>query len=149
MSTWFRAKKLSLSLVKTNFVLFGSRRTLISDCNLNLLAFITVAYYCTSVLLEILSCTCLRIYKEHIHSVSKKVWSKIGIIISRISYAIPKYLQVVLCYSLIFQNLSYCNISWASIYQSHITRLVFLQKLAIRIICKCHNGDSRLLNPCS
>jgi hypothetical protein len=141
VSTWFRANKLSLNLVKTNFILFRSCRKSMSHCNLNIsIDNITITQVSCAKFLGVYVDEHLT-WKEHIDIISKKLSKNIGII-SRISYILPRNVLVALYYSLIFPYLSYCNITWASNYQSHLARLVILQKRAIRTICKRPYGES-------
>ena len=44
----------------------------------------------------------------------------------------------MLYYSLIYPYFYYCNIVWASTYNTNLLRLIILQKRIIRIITKSH-----------
>src|SRR5678815_2724086 len=71
--------------------------------------------------------------RTHINYISQKIAKNIGII-SRIAYLLPLTIRLNLYYSLILPYLSYCNLIWASNYESRIHKLIILQKKAIRLI---------------
>src|SRR6218665_961018 len=52
------------------------------------------------------------------------------------SYLLPQTIRIKLYYSLIFPYLTYCNVVWASNYESRLSRLVILQKRAIRVVAR-------------
>ena len=55
-------------------------------------------------------------------------------ILARVSYLLPARVLQSLYYSLVYPNLTYCNIAWASNYPSRLTRLSILQRRVVRII---------------
>jgi retron-type reverse transcriptase len=132
---WFKANKLSLNLVKTNFILFCSKRKteLNSDCNIAVnidnqcLARVSSTKFLGVHIDELLT------WREHIAVISKKISKNIGII-SRIRHLLPRHILVNLYYTLIYPYLSYCNLVWASTYRTRLTILTTLQKRVVRII---------------
>ena len=132
---WFKANKLSLNLVKTNFILFCSQRKteLKSDCNIA----INIDNQCIA---RVSSTKFLGVHidehltwKEHIAVISKKISKNIGII-SRIRHLLPRHILVNLYYTLIYPYMSYCNLVWASTYRTRLTTLTTLQKRVVRIM---------------
>ena len=67
--------------------------------------------------------------------ISLKIAKNIGII-SRISYLLPINILINLYYALVYPYFSYCNLVWASNYNSRLNKLVVLQKRAVRILAK-------------
>src|SRR6218665_3699619 len=61
-------------------------------------------------------------WKEHIKTISNKITKNVGII-ARSSHLLPLTIRIKLYYFLIFPYLSYCNVVWASNYESRLSRL--------------------------
>src|SRR6218665_793539 len=76
-------------------------------------------------------------WKEHIKNISNKIAKNVGII-ARSSYLLPQTIHIKLYYSLIFPYLTYCNVVWASNYESRLSRLVILQSAQSEWSQKCH-----------
>ena len=74
-------------------------------------------------------------WKSHISYISSKISKSIGIIL-RSSFYVFKSSLKTLYYGLVYPYLQYCNIVWASTYQSNLNRIVILQKRIVRIISK-------------
>src|SRR6218665_872044 len=79
-------------------------------------------------------------WKEHIKHISNKIEKNVGII-ARSSYLLPQTIRIKLYYSLIFPYLTYCNVVWASNYKSRLSRLVILQKRAIRVVARVSSRE--------
>src|SRR6218665_1027704 len=79
-------------------------------------------------------------WKEHIKNISNKIAKNVGII-ARSSYLLPQTIRIKLYYSLIFPYLTYCNVVWASNYESRLSRLVILQKRAIRVVARVSSRE--------
>jgi hypothetical protein len=143
VADWFRANRLSLNLNKTNFIIFRSHRKSIPKQD-----------YTISIdnkpILQVKCTKFLGVYvdehltwNDHIAHISNKIAKNVGIL-SRISYLLPRNIISNLYYSLIHPYLVYCNIAWASNYQTRLMRLHILQKRAIRIIARApYNTHSR------
>ena len=132
ISKWFVANRLTLNVDKTNFINFKSYRK-IKPVNLAL----TLE---GSLIRQVDSTKFLGVFldqhlswKTHINYISQKIAKNIGIV-SRISYLLPKTIRLNLYYSLILPYLNYCNLIWASNYESRLHKLIILQKKAIRLI---------------
>ena len=131
---WFCANKLTLNLEKTNFIIFKSHRKsgpLDNQMSLNI----------NDVpITQVNSTKFLGVYvdqhmtwKEHIHNIAIKIAKNVGIL-ARTSYLLPQPIRMKLYYSLVYPYLTYCNLIWASTYDTRLNRLVILQKRAIRIV---------------
>ena len=79
-------------------------------------------------------------WKEHIKNVSIKIAKNVGRI-ARSLYFLPPAIRIKLYYSLIFAYLTYCNVVWASNYDSRLSRLVILQKRAIRVVARVSSRE--------
>ena len=75
----------------------------------------------------------------HIKNISIKIAKNIGIL-SRTSQLVPPEIRKTLYYTLIYPYLTYCNIVWASTYKTSLTRLVILQKRAVRYVARIPYG---------
>ena len=58
----------------------------------------------------------------------------------RISRILPPQTRTALYYTLIHPYITYCNIVWASAYKSNLSKLLILQKRAIRFVAKLPYG---------
>jgi Reverse transcriptase (RNA-dependent DNA polymerase) len=131
---WFCANKLTLNLDKTNFIIFKSHRKIGPLDN-------QMSLYINDVpITQVTSTKFLGVYvdhhmtwKEHIKNISIKIAKNVGIL-ARVSFLLPPPIRMKLYYSLVYPYLAYCNIVWASTYESRLHRLVILQKRALRII---------------
>ena len=72
-------------------------------------------------------------WKSEISHIANKVVKS-----SRYSFFLPKTSLRVLYYSLIYPYFYYCNIIWASTFETNLGNLVILQKHIINIINKSH-----------
>ena len=129
---WFKAKKLSLNLKKTKFMVFKPRQKR-SICNIQIsidnqnIVEVKETNFLGVILDENLN------WKSEISHVASKVAKSIGII-SRCSFFLPKTSLRMLYYSLIYPYFYYCNTGWASTNKTNLRGLVILQKRIIRII---------------
>ena len=126
--------KLSLNLDKMKFINFKSRQKRIAAvCGVTIenhdIQQVKENTFLGVILDENLS------WKPHISQVSNKISKSIGII-RKSSFYLLKSSLCTLYFSLIYPYLQYCNIVWASTYESNLKRLIVLQKRAVRIISK-------------
>ena len=135
IADWFKANRLSLNLLKTNFVLFRSSRKHLPVLDYSL----SIEH---SEISQVKSAKFLGVHVDehltwnvHIHNIEKKIAKNVGIL-TKISYLLPSLILQKLYYALIHPYLTYCNISWASNYSTRLDRLMKLQKRAIRVITK-------------
>jgi exonuclease III len=141
VSTWFAANRLTLNIDKTNFIIFKSHRKIKT---------IDITLKIDGVpITQVESTKFLGVYvdqhltwKDHINYISSKIAKSIGII-SRISYLLPKNIRLNLYYCLVYPYLTYCNLIWASNYDSRLYKITILQKKVVRVIDgSCRNTHS-------
>ena len=76
-------------------------------------------------------------WSEHIAYICKKISKSVGIIY-RSRFCLLTNTKLMLYYALIYPYLTYCNIVWASTYPSNLTRLLLMQKRAVRAITNAY-----------
>src|SRR6218665_176218 len=138
VNNWCRANKLSLNVMKTNYILFTSRRKQIPPTE----GILKIS----DALIPVVSTTkFLGVYLDryltwnyHTDQISSKVAKNTGIL-SRISYLLSSNIRINLYYSMIHPFLAYCNLVWASNYQVRLKQLIVHQNLAIRVNIGCFN----------
>ena len=133
VSDWFKANKLSLNLLKTNYILFSSHRKLQPSHQGSVLIDGTVIPQVKSVKFLGIYIDQHITWNDHIDHISLKIAKNVGII-SRLAHILPTSILLTLYYSLIYPYLTYCNMIWASNYPSRLNRIIILQKRIIRII---------------
>ena len=74
-------------------------------------------------------------WKPHILNVTRKISKSIGIIYKS-SFCLQTSSLRILYYSLVYPYLMYCVSVWGSTYKSNLSRIIILQKKAIRILSK-------------
>src|SRR6218665_1535703 len=126
---------------KTNFIIFKSHRKSMPLANQMSLVINGVP------ITQVITTKFLGVYvdqhltwKEHIKNISNKIAKNVGII-ARSSYLLPQTICIKLYYSLIFPYLTYCNVVWASNYESRLSKLVILQKRAIRVVARVSSRE--------
>ena len=132
VKNWLNTNKLSLSIGKSNFVLFHPPPKKVNT---------SVKLYINDIPLEekshikylgIMLDTNLN-WKSHVHYISKKVKRSIGIL-SKIRYHVNLDVLTNLYYALIYPFLIYGIVIWGNAYPTNIQPLFILQKRSIRII---------------
>ena len=130
---WICCNKLSLNFDETKFIIFRARnRRVPNDLN-NLtigghdISRVENIQFLGVTVNEFLS------WKPHISTICMKVSRSMGII-SRLKFILPQNILITLYYSLILPHLTYCNSVWGHTFKSHLSRLLILQKKAIRLI---------------
>ena len=73
-------------------------------------------------------------FKNHIDHISRKISKSIGIIYKLSQLKMPLKVLKQLYYNLIYSHLTYNVCCYASTYESHLNKLLLLQKRAIRIL---------------
>ena len=86
-------------------------------------------------------------WKEHINLVCNKVSRTLGVI-RKISGLVNQNCLLTLYYSLIYPHVTYCNIVWASTYDSYFHSIYLLQKRFVRTatLSKRHYHSAPLFN---
>src|SRR6218665_2381024 len=139
VNNWFRANKLSLNVMKSNYILFTSRHKQIPPTEGILkISDVPIPVVSNFLQLSFLVFTLIVTLLGIIIQIASKVAKNIGIL-SRISYLLPSNIRINLCYTMIHPYLAYCNLVWASNYQAYLKRLIVLQNRVIRVIIGCFN----------
>ena len=76
-------------------------------------------------------------FKSHIDIICSKISRNVGVLY-RMSYFVPESVLLNVYYAIIYPYLTYCNIAWGGAAAVHISKLLAIQKKAIRIIT--HSG---------
>lgn len=142
VNEWFAINKLSLNISKTNYILFRSHRKHPPPINESIKINKILIPCVEAVKFLGIEVDQSLTWKDHIETISSKIAKNIGII-SRIAYLLPTNILLNLYYTMIHPYLSYCNVIWASNYNSRLQRLQTLQKRAVRIILGFHNRERR------
>lgn len=141
VAEWFSDNRLTVNLDKTNYILFKSHRKTGSSHGHHKICINSIS------LSRVSSTRFLGVYvdqhldwKDHINNISSKVARNVGIL-ARASHFLSQTVKIKLYYALVFPYLAYCNLVWASTYNSRLLRLITLQKRAIRIIAGVPYGS--------
>jgi hypothetical protein len=135
LSEWFRANKLSLNVLKTNFMFFGGKFINKSGNQFklsldgNTIERVTVTKFLGVFLDEKLRWT------PHIHHVSSKISKGLGMM-GRVRNIMPNDVLLTLYYSLIYPYLTYCCIIWGAASPTSLHHLSVLQNRALRLITR-------------
>ena len=132
LSSWFKANKLSLNAVKTNFIVFGHKK-IPRDLNLVLDGNVLDRTDCVKF---------LGIYVDekltwnnHLNYISGKISRSLGMI-SRVCRILPVDILKTLYYSMIYPYLLYCCIVWGGACTTSLHKLEVLQNRAVRLITR-------------
>ena len=134
LSTWLKANKLSLNLNKTHCMLFTlSAHTYAQP--------IPIVIDGTSIQ-RVQNTKFLGVHiddklnwSNHINHIASKLSRSIGIL-HKVKHNLTRQTLIMLYYSLIYPYLTYCHLIWGKAASIHLSRLIRLQKKALRIICK-------------
>ena len=133
VSSVFSANKLTLHPDKTKYIIFHpSRKKMdLTNCKIKIntttISRVQSAKFLGVIIHQNLS------WKPHIEMICSKTSKVIGLICKARQYLHSNTLKT-LYNSLFLPYVNYCNLIWASTYNSHINPLLLLQKKAIRII---------------
>ena len=142
LSDWFKANKLSLNVVKTNYILFNLKDKLknkhSSDSNLSdnhqiiSIEGINITKVKHTKFLGVVIDEKLN-FKEHINYIANKI-SRSTFVINKLKLKLPKRILLSLYYTLIYPHIQYCIIAWGNSTKTWLNKIHVLQKRAIRII---------------
>ena len=79
--------------------------------------------------------------KPHINLITNKISKNVGIMF-KVGQFLSKVTIKTLYYSLVYPYIHYCNIIWANNFPTRLSRIVTLQKRAVRTIAKIKYRDS-------
>ena len=136
ISDWLKANKLSLNVIKTEFMLLGSSQRILKFGSFiairvdnNLIRRTSFVKYLGVIIDETLS------WDMQIDSISKKVRKNIGVI-KHVRDSVPKESLTMLCKTLVESYFSYCSSAWGKCGASLIDKLQTLQNRAARDVSK-------------
>ena len=140
LSDWFKANKLSLNIKKTNYMMFGYKK-IMDSCPINNTEFcikiddVNISEVEYTKFLGIFIDKKLT-WQRHVSYISSKIARSLYVL-NRLKFKLPINALTSLYFCLIYPHLIYCNILWGCAANSILNELFFLQKRAVRIICKC------------
>jgi len=79
-------------------------------------------------------------WKVHINQIASKIAKNVGIL-TRIAYILTRPTRLNLYYTLAYPYLTYCNLVWAGAYATRLSKLVILQKRAVRVVAGIKKCD--------
>ena len=129
LDIWFRVNKLSLNVLKTNFMFFSNTST--EDGSIFLNGTYIERVYCTKFLGVYIDSKLA--WDHQIKHVQGKIAKSISIMY-KAKYLLTKSALYTLYCSLILPYLSYCCEIWGNTYTSRLKNVIILQKKAIRIV---------------
>ena len=131
LHTWLIVNRLSLNINKTNFVIFH-------PFNKPLKKKITLKFFKKAISekdqVKYLGIMIDSTLNNHIDNVSTKISKTIGLLY-KIRYYVDVKIIKTLYYSLVFPHLIYGIEVWGSADESHLNKLLVLQKKIVRLIC--------------
>ena len=134
LTDWYRAKKLSINIIKSNFVVFKPRQKR-EKLNVKLeINQCTIDQFKESMISDVILDGNLS-WKPHIASIAMKV-SKFISMIHKATLCLPTSVLCTLCYSLVYPHLLYCITAWGSTYPFTLKCFVLLQKKVVEIISR-------------
>ena len=129
---WLNANKLSLNIDKTHFIIFKNKSKKITNNHKVYMNNREISEVKSTKFLGVLINNQLN-WKNHLDHICTKVSKNIGIIL-KARRVFDKHTLLSVYYSLIYPYLTYCIQVWGSTYQSHLSKLIILQKKIVRII---------------
>jgi hypothetical protein len=127
---WFSINRLSLNVLKTNYMLFKKSKQVsnvelfMNNCKINR---VHVTKFLGVMMDENLN------WKEHISYVKTKISKNIAVLYRARKLFCENVIRTLYC-SLILPYMTYCIEVWGNTYKTNLNSLVLLQKKAIRII---------------
>ena len=142
VAEWMKSNRLALSILKTNFVLFHSRRlepykslNLKTD-GVNIQEVSTVKYLGVTFESNLT-------WKNHVNELCLKLLKTVGIF-SKLRYYVNVNILIMLHYSLIYPFLTYGIQVWGLTYSTYLKPVTTLQKRVVRIMTfsdpRSHSG---------
>jgi len=129
---WCKANKLTISIEKTNYMIFKTpQKQIVIDGYLNLDGS-PIEGVCAATYLGVTIDPSLT-WKSHIDKIKKVISPKVGII-SRIRHYVPRSILILLYNTLILPHLTYCVEIWGNAYPTLLSPLLRLQKRIVRLI---------------
>jgi len=137
ISEWFQVNKLSLNIIKTNFVFFVSPRKCYDHNNL-----VNQILINGMPIKQVRSAKFLGVHldehltwSDHVETIIGKISKTCGIL-NKLKYRLPQSILLNIYNTLILPYLQYCAIVLANCNHSKLNSLFIIQKRAVRNICK-------------
>ena len=132
VSVWCKVNKLTVNLLKTNYLLIrGSRQSVVTQGVLKIagteIVRVDVASFVGVYIDQHLT------WKPHIERVNKCIRKKVGVLY-RLRQFVPRYILLLLYKTLIQPHMTYGIEVWGSNYEIHMKCLLLSQKMALRVI---------------
>jgi hypothetical protein len=137
---WLRANRLSLNIAKTNFMIFGPKRTNQPD-NINIIIDGNKLELTKSTKFLGIVLDSNLTWKDHILYLSKKIARSVGIL-SIARRVLNQKSLITLYYSLIYPYLTYCLLIWGNSPSTTIWPILKLQKIALRTMANLKKRES-------
>jgi hypothetical protein len=132
LSIWFQSNKLSLNVLKTNYMAFGKKQMpLHMSCQICINT-TPLSKVSSTKFLGVLVDSNLT-WNLHIKSISTKIASGVGILF-KCRKVMPRSALLNIYYSLVYSHLYYCCILWGNASKSSLKPLQTLQNNALRNI---------------
>ena len=132
ITKWFQANKLSLNVEKIFFIVLGGNKKYCKDLCKVIINETEITQVTSVKFLGVLVDEKIN-WKEHINLVCNKMARSLGVI-RKISGLVNQDCLLTLYFSLIYPHLTYCNIVWASTYDTYLHSIYLLQKKCVRTI---------------
>ena len=131
LNTWFKINKLSLNVSKSNFMMFGNKKTVLKPILLNNIQLeqVTVTKFLG------VHIDSRFLWDKQINVVKRKLYSVLNIMF-RIKNKVDSATLLTVYNTLMLPHLSYCCEIWGNTYYSRLNDIVKLQKRAMRVIDK-------------
>ena len=131
---WTTANKLSINLDKTYCIAHTYRNINTNILNITINN-MNLQFYEFGLFLGVTVDTKMKFYK-HIDNICNKLSKAIGIIYKLSNEGAPKSVLLMMYYSLAYPYINYNVCSYAGTYNSHLNRILLLQKRLVRIVNK-------------
>ena len=133
VDTWFKCNKLSLNIKKTNYIVFTTAQSQINTENFILkINKQEIERVRSTKFLGVMIDDQLN-FKCHIDYLMLKLSKYLGLFY-KIRHYLPKSAMIVLYKTLFEPHLDYCNVIWCNTYETHLSKLLVLQRKIIRAI---------------
>ena len=133
VDTWFKCNKLSLNIKKTNYIVFTTAQSKINTDNIILkINKQAIERVRSTKFLGVMIDDQLN-FKCHIDYLMLKLSKYLGLFY-KIRHYLPKSAMIVLYKTLFEPHLDYCNVIWCNTYETHLSKLLVLQRKIIRAI---------------
>ena len=131
INNWLLSNKLSINLLKTNYIIFCARqhkytRTVPLSLNGTVLNQVQTTKFLGVCIDENIS------WNNHVNILCSKICKNVGVM-NRLKYFVPKNILLTLYNSIILPYLNYAILTWGST-TLYLNKLFMLQKKAVRII---------------